>query len=70
MENVQEKKEQVTNVGQEQIKKPKLCPFLTIPIMSVNKLTQKQEAQLRLNACIEDNCAVYNNVIKKCNLSK
>ena len=69
MENTQEKKEQVTNVGKEQIKS-KCCPFLTIPVMMTNKFTQKQEAQLKINACIEENCAIYNSTIKKCNFSK
>ena len=71
MENTQEKKEQVTNVEKEQqLKKPKCCPFLTIPVMMTNKFTQKQEAQLKINACIENNCAIYDEINKKCNLSK
>lgn len=71
MENTLEKKEQVTNLEKEQqLKKPKCCPFLTIPVMMTNKFTQKQEAQLKINACIEENCAIYNSTIKKCNFSK
>ncbi|MBR2240843.1 MAG: hypothetical protein IJ890_05640 [Clostridia bacterium] len=71
MENTLEKKEQVTNLEKEQqLKKPKCCPFLTIPVMMTNKFTQKQEAQLKINACIEDNCAIYNSTIKRCNFSK
>lgn len=69
MENTQEKKEQVVNLGKEQVK-PKCCPFLTIPVMMTNKFTQKQEAQLKINACIEDNCVIFNSVTKKCSFSK
>ena len=77
MENTLEKKEQVTNLEKEQqLKKPKCCPFLTIPVMTqkqtmINgKVISLPEAQLKINACIEENCAIYNSTIKKCNFSK
>lgn len=71
MENTQDKKEVINVVKEQQVQKiPKCCPFLNIPVMAINKITQKQEPQLKLNQCIESNCAIYNETIKKCGLAK
>lgn len=55
---------------QEEAKKEKgkCCPFLTLPVMVQNKFTQKVEPQLRINLCMQDNCALFMN--GKCGLIK
>lgn len=55
---------------QEEVKKEKgkCCPFLTLPVMVQNKLTQRAEPQLRINLCMQDNCALFIN--GKCGLIK
>ena len=48
----------------------RVCPFLTLPIMMINKFTQKQEAQLKINQCIKVACMLYNSKENKCGLVK
>lgn len=79
MENTQNQvKGQVIQAPQQQqVKKEdknKCCPFLTLPVM-VNKQTMVSgkivavpEAQLKINLCIRENCALFVN--EKCGLLK
>lgn len=48
----------------------RVCPFLTMPVMMINKFTQKQEAQLKINQCIKNACMLYNGEQNKCGLVK
>lgn len=48
----------------------RVCPFLTMPVMMINKFTQKQEAQLKINQCIKVACMLYNSKENKCGLVK
>lgn len=58
-----------SQLKQEEVKeKGKCCPFLTLPVMVKNRYTDKLEPQLRINLCMQDNCALFMN--GKCGLIK
>ena len=68
LENQKAEEKKVIQAVKEDDKR--VCPFLTMPVMMMNKFTQKQEAQLKINQCIKVACMLYNAKENKCGLVK